>query len=108
MLDHVNDLDAIRALIQLYIDGSNGDGEKMRQAFHPNAWMFGHIGAMDTYEPITEFTAMVEAQPGFAGAQPARVLHGHLLAAHSYSSRAHLQVDVLEAIRVRHHRQART
>ncbi len=67
MLSHVNDLDAIRALIQLYIDGSNGDGDKMRQAFHPNAWMFGHIGAMDTYEPITEFTAMVEAQPGFAG-----------------------------------------
>ncbi len=67
MVDHLKDLDDVRALIQLYIDGSNGDGDKMRQAFHPNAWMFGHIGAMDTYEPITEFTAMVEAQPGFAG-----------------------------------------
>ena len=29
--------------------------------------MFGHIGPMDTYEPITDFTALVEAQPGLAG-----------------------------------------
>ncbi len=39
----------------------------MRQAFHPDAHMFGHIGPMDTYEPITDFTALVEAQPGLAG-----------------------------------------
>jgi len=39
----------------------------MREAFHPDAHMFGHIGPMDTYEPITQFTALVEAQPGLAG-----------------------------------------
>ena len=63
----LQDLAEVRALIQLYVEGSNGDGDKMRQAFHPDAHMFGHIGAMDTYEPITDFTAMVEKQPGLAG-----------------------------------------
>jgi hypothetical protein len=64
---HLQDLADVRSLIQLYIDGSNGDGDKMRQAFHPDAHMFGHIGAMETYEPITDFTALVEKQPGLAG-----------------------------------------
>jgi hypothetical protein len=40
----------------------------MRQAFHPLAHMFGHIGdEMPSYEPITDFTALVEANPGLAG-----------------------------------------
>jgi len=66
-VQNIQDLADIRGLIQLYIDGANGDGDKMRQAFHPDAHMFGHIGSMDTYEPITDFTALVEAQPGLAG-----------------------------------------
>jgi hypothetical protein len=64
---NLQDLADVRALIQLYVDGANGDGDKMRQAFHPDAHMFGHIGPMDTYEPITQFTALVEARPGLAG-----------------------------------------
>ena len=64
---NLQDIADVRALIQLYVEGSNGDGDKMRQAFHPDAHMFGHIGAMDTYEPITDFTKLVEAQPGLAG-----------------------------------------
>src|SRR5437016_7550212 len=64
---NLQDLTDVRALIQLYVEGSNGDGDKMRQAFHPDAHMFGHIGAMDTYEPITDFTKLVEAQPGLVG-----------------------------------------
>ena len=63
----IKDLDDVRALIQLYIDGSNGDGDKLRQAFHADAHMFGHIGPMDTYIPITDFIGLVEAQPGLAG-----------------------------------------
>jgi hypothetical protein len=61
------DLDEVTALIQLYIDGSNGDVAKLEAAFHPDAWMMGHIGPMDTYMPITEFFKMVAAQPGMAG-----------------------------------------
>lgn len=67
MSDYMNDLDEVRSVIQLYIDGANGDAAKLRQAFHPDARMMGHIGPMDTYVPITDFIAMVEAQPGMAG-----------------------------------------
>lgn len=67
MSDQMKDLDDVRAVVQLYIDGANGDGDKLRQAFHPDALMAGHIGPMDTYMPITDFISMVEAQPGMAG-----------------------------------------
>lgn len=67
MPTYLQDLDDVRALIQLYIDGSNGDVAKLKKAFHPDAHMFGHIGAMNTYIPITGFFDMVQAQPGMAG-----------------------------------------
>ena len=67
MADHMDDLDEVRALVQLYIDGANGDVDKLRQAFHPMATMMGHIGPMDTYVPIEEFFAIVGAHPGMAG-----------------------------------------
>lgn len=67
MQSHLNDLEAVRALIQLYIDGSNGDVAKLKEAFHPDARMMGHIGPVDTYIPITDFITMVERQPGMAG-----------------------------------------
>ncbi len=63
----LQDLEDVRALIQLYIDGSNGDVAKLKQAFHADARMFGHIGPMDTYIPIGGFFDMVQAQPGMAG-----------------------------------------
>ena len=67
MSDYLKDLDDVRAVVQLYIDGANGDVAKLRQAFHPNAQMMGHIGPMDTYVPIEEFFKLVEAQPGLCG-----------------------------------------
>ena len=63
----ISDLDEVTALIQLYIDGSNGDVDKLRKAFHPDAWMMGHVGPMDTYMPITDFFGLVASQPGLAG-----------------------------------------
>ena len=67
MESHLKDLEEVRSLIQLYIDGSNGDVAKLREAFHPDARMMGHIGPMETYIPITDFFKMVERQPGMAG-----------------------------------------
>jgi hypothetical protein len=67
MSDHLQDLAEVRAVIQLYIDGSNGDVAKLEKAFHPDARMMGHIGAVDTYVPITDFFKMVEKRPGMAG-----------------------------------------
>jgi hypothetical protein len=67
MTGHIEDLHAIRAIIQLYIEGANGDTAKLEEAFHPDARMMGHIGPMETYIPISGFIDMVRAQPGLAG-----------------------------------------
>lgn len=67
MSEVISDLDEVTALVQLYIDGANGDTAKLEQAFHPNAWMMGHIGPMDTYMPITDFIGWVAGSPGLAG-----------------------------------------
>lgn len=64
---YMDDLKEVTDLIGLYIDGANGDVAKLRQAFHKDAHMMGHIGPMDTYFPIEKFFEMVEAQPGLAG-----------------------------------------
>lgn len=53
--------------MQLYIDGANGDVEKLRKAFHPTATMMGHIRLMETYVPNAEFFSTIECQPGAAG-----------------------------------------
>ncbi|MFZ5721620.1 MAG: nuclear transport factor 2 family protein [Pseudomonadota bacterium] len=67
MQSHIRDLEEVRALIQLYVEGANGEVAKLKEAFHPDARMMGHIGPMDTYIPITDFFAMVERRPGMAG-----------------------------------------
>ncbi len=67
MGQHVDDLGEITRVVQLYIDGANGDVAKLEEAFHPDAWMFGHIGPMVTNIPIGEFFKMVAASPGMAG-----------------------------------------
>ncbi len=67
MKDQIDDIEAVTELIGLYIDGADGDVDKLRQAFHQDAHMMGHIGDMGTYFPIGEFFKMIEAQPGLAG-----------------------------------------
>ena len=63
----MSDFDEIERVIQLYIDGANGDVAKLEEAFHPDARMFGHIGPMDTYVPIGDFFKIVADNPGMAG-----------------------------------------
>lgn len=67
MKDQLQDIADVRAVIQLYIDGASGDAAKLTEAFHPDARMFGHIGEMATYIPITDFIGMVEGSPSMAG-----------------------------------------
>jgi hypothetical protein len=67
LANYLQDLHDVRAVIQLYIDGANGDVAKLKAAFHPDARMMGHIGPMDTYVPITAFFDMVAGRPGMAG-----------------------------------------
>jgi hypothetical protein len=67
MGQYMDDLEEINRVVQLYVDGANGDVAKLEEAFHPNAWMFGHVGEMNTYFPIEEFFKMVTNMPGLAG-----------------------------------------
>jgi hypothetical protein len=68
MRSSIDDLEAVRKLIQLYIDGSNGDTAKLKEAFHRDARMFGHLGATPTTSgPITEFIDWIGKNPGNAG-----------------------------------------
>ena len=51
---------AIEQIVQLYIDGvSKGDGEKLRQAFHESAWMYGSLAGTRYDEPISELITLV-------------------------------------------------
>ena len=43
----------ITRTVDLYVEGMrNGDGAKLREAFHPEAWMFGSIAGTRYDEPI--------------------------------------------------------
>lgn len=46
---------AIKAVMQLYIDGAAGDTDKLYTAFHADAQMFGHVGDVRRDMPITQF-----------------------------------------------------
>jgi hypothetical protein len=46
---------------RLYVEGMrNGDGAKLREAFHAQAWMFGTLGGTRYDEPIGELITMVD------------------------------------------------
>lgn len=60
----------ISSLVDLYVDGANGDVAKLETAFHPGATMTGCIGPMcDEFTPISDFIAMVGRNPGLAGSR---------------------------------------
>jgi hypothetical protein len=69
MVQYLKDLEEVKEVIQLYIDGSNGDVEKLKKAFHKDAHMMGQIGnlGLKTYFHISEFFKLVESKPGMAG-----------------------------------------
>jgi Putative lumazine-binding len=54
----------ISRAIDLYVEGVRiGDAAKMREAFHPQAWMFGSVSGTRYDEPIHELIALVEEHP---------------------------------------------
>jgi Putative lumazine-binding len=66
----------ITRTVDLYVEGMrNGDGAKLREAFHPEAWMFGSIAGTRYDEPIGELIAPVDGQPvDVDGSYQARVV----------------------------------
>jgi Putative lumazine-binding len=58
------DREAIAAAVQLYIDGaSKGDADKLREAFHESAWMYGAIGGQRFDMPISQMIEIVGEHP---------------------------------------------
>ena len=54
----------ITRVVDLYVEGcAEGDASKLREAFHPQAWMFGSLAGTRYDEPIGELIAMVDGQP---------------------------------------------
>ncbi|MDQ3678857.1 MAG: nuclear transport factor 2 family protein [Actinomycetota bacterium] len=71
----IEDIDAITRALQLYIDGvARGDHAKLVEAFHPDARMYGAIGARRFDMPITEFAKVATDSPAdVAGTFHARI-----------------------------------
>jgi Putative lumazine-binding len=56
--------DQITQVIDLYIEGCrDGDAGKLREAFHPEARMWGSLGGQRFDIPVTEMIAMVDGSP---------------------------------------------
>ena len=56
--------EAITQTLQLYIDGAaDGDVDKLKRAFHDQAWMFGQMGGQRFDMPITEFFGLAASKP---------------------------------------------
>ena len=71
----IEDIDAIAATIQLFVDGTaRGDQAKLAAALHPDARMYGAIGAQRFDESMAEYASVVEASPAdVAGSYRARI-----------------------------------
>src|SRR5215217_9262920 len=71
----VGDYDAIRRVLQLCTEGeAKGDVEKLREAFHKDARMFGSLAGTRYDVPIEELFKLAESEPADTGKYRSRVL----------------------------------
>jgi hypothetical protein len=64
MATTAQETDQITRVVNLYIEGvRDGDAAKLREAFHPDALMWGSLAGQRYDEPITELIAMVDGKP---------------------------------------------
>lgn len=70
-----NERGAIEDAIRLYIEGvSRGDADKLKTAFHSDAWMFGSVGGQRYDIPVSQLIEMATSQPfGSGGSYTARI-----------------------------------
>ncbi len=74
MSEATTEYDEIARVLQLYIEGdAKGDREKLREAFHQDARMFGSVGTTRYDLPIAEFIDMAVAMPADTGSYQGRV-----------------------------------
>jgi len=73
-----DDYDAICRAVQLCLDGeSTGSVDKLREAFHEDARLFGSLAGERYDEPIEALFAMAASAPADTGNYRARILSVH-------------------------------
>jgi hypothetical protein len=73
--DVVSDYDAIHRVLQLCTEGeAKGDVGKLREAFHPDARMFGTLAGERYDVPIEELFELAQSAPADTGNYRSRVL----------------------------------
>ena len=64
MRDHVSDTDAVRAVVQQYVDGVRGGNMALlTQAFHADAQMYGYFNGQAMNMPIVRFIEIAQGMP---------------------------------------------
>lgn len=62
--EQIDDYDAIVKVVQFYIDGSaKGDAGLLKEAFHPDARMFGSLGGLRVDIPIERLFELTASGP---------------------------------------------
>jgi hypothetical protein len=73
MATTAQETDQITRAVDLYIEGvRDGDAAKLREAFHPDAHMWGSMAGQRYDEPVAELIAMVDGKPGTSMAASTR------------------------------------
>ena len=73
--DVVSDYDAIHRVLELCTEGeAQGDVTKLREAFHPEARMFGTLAGERYDVPIEELFELAQSAPADTGSYRSRVL----------------------------------
>jgi hypothetical protein len=71
----IDDYDAIRRVVQLYMDGAaKGDVSKLKEAFHEDARMFGGFMGARYDIPIAELFRLSESIPADTGNYRGRIV----------------------------------
>ncbi len=75
-IEQIDEYDAIAKVLGLYMDGSaQGDAEKLKEAFHPDARMFGSLGGHRFDVPIqTLFEITAQGPADTAGRYRGRIV----------------------------------
>jgi hypothetical protein len=64
MATTAQETDQITHAVELYVEGSRtGDAQKLREAFHPDARMWGSLAGQRFDVPITDMIAMIDGKP---------------------------------------------
>jgi hypothetical protein len=74
-LEQIDEHDAIAKVLGLYMDGSaQGDAGKLKEAFHPDARMFGSLGGHRVDMPIQTFFDLAAQGPADTGRYRGRIV----------------------------------